>query len=225
MVFPVTVVIIPTLDEELGIEPTISEMKEVLVDSRFVVVDGGSKDRTVEIAKDLGAEVFIQDGEGKGGAIRHALNQLHSNTNYVVFNDADHTYPPTKLKEMISILHKNPKVGMVLGDRFDNKIDLKCLVDPFFIGNRFFAFAQRVLNGLNLNDPLTGLRVVRYELLKNWSPKSNGFDIEVELNHHIERASYGIAEIPISYRKRLGKKKLGIRHSLQILNRIIGEKL
>ena len=73
----------------MGIEATISEMKEVLGDSRFIVVDGGSKDRTVEIARDWGVEVFIQDGKGKGDAIRCGLNKLNSDTHYVIFNDAD----------------------------------------------------------------------------------------------------------------------------------------
>ena len=98
-------VIISTLDEELGIKPTICELKEVLSNSRFIVVDGGSKDRTVEIAKDLGADVFIQDGECKGDAIRNGLNKIHCNTRYVVLNDADYTYPAAKLNAMISILN------------------------------------------------------------------------------------------------------------------------
>ena len=217
------VVIIPTLDEELGVEPTINEMKEVLSDSRFIVIDGGSKDRTIEVAKDLGVDVFIQDGKGKGDAIRKGLDKLYSNTRYVIFNDADYTYPAAKLKVMLSILNKNPEVGMVLGDRFKNRINLNCLVNPFFVGNRFFAFAQRMFNGLNLNDPLTGLRVIRYKLLKNWVPISDSFDIEAELNYHIERTGYNIVEIPILYRKRLGKKKLGLRHGLKILKRIIKE--
>ena len=223
LVFSDIVVIIPTLDEELGIKPTICEMKEVLSNSRFLVVDGGSKDRTIEIAKDLGAEVLIQDGRGKGDAIRQGLDELCSNTRYVIFNDGDYTYPAAQLKAMISILNKNPEVGMVLGDRFNKIINVNCLVNPFFVGNRFFSFAQRMLNGLNLNDPLTGLRVIRYSLLKDWFPISDSFDIEAELNYHIERTGFSIVEIPISYRKRLGKKKLGFRHGPGILKRIIHE--
>ena len=72
-----------------------------------------------------------------------------------------------------------------------------------------------------MNDPLTGLRVIRYDLLKDWKPNSMGFDIEVELNCHIKRMGYDIVEMPIKYRLRLGKKKLGFRHGLEILKRII----
>ena len=72
-------------------------------------------------------------------------------------------------------------------------------------------------------DPLTGLRVVRAEILRNWKVKSKGFDIEVELNHRVEREGFGIVEIPIQYRERLGEKKLRVRHGAEILRRMILE--
>lgn len=75
------------------------------------------------------------------------------------------------------------------------------------------------------DDPLSGLRVVRWSLLKAWKPKSKGFDIEVELNYQVERKGYGIVEIPIEYRPRLGEKKLRLRHGLTILQRIATESL
>ena len=223
MSFSGLVVVIAALDEEMGIGPTIREMKDVLDDSRFVVVDGGSKDKTIDVAQTVGAEVFVQKGRGKGDAVRQGLVQLHPDTRYVVFTDADYTYSVDKLKMMLSMLDRNPDVGMVLGDRFSHSFCIKALVNPFFVGNRFFAVVQKILNGLNLNDPLTGLRVVRYALLKGWSPASDGFDIEAELNHYVERMGYRIVEVPISYRRRLGKKKLGLWHGINILKRIIQE--
>jgi hypothetical protein len=126
---------------------------------------------------------------------------------------------------MINVLDLNPKVGMVLGDRFSQTYGLESDRNQFYIGNRMLGFAQRVISGVNLNDPFTGLRIIRCELLKGWKPKSLGFDIEAELNHRISRSGYTIVEVPINYRKRLGKKKLGFRHGLNILRRIIIEKI
>jgi len=85
------------------------------------------------------------------------------------------------------------------------------------------AFVHNLFNGVQMRDPLTGMRVVRSEILKNWTPKSKSFDVEVELNHHVEREGYGIIEIPIHYRRRLGQKKLAVRHGLTILKRILLE--
>jgi glycosyltransferase involved in cell wall biosynthesis len=200
-------------------------LKEILDEPYIVVIDGNSSDRTLELAKDLGAEVLIQRGKGKGNAISEGLEHLSEDIAYIVFTDADYTYPAKHLKQMLYILDHNPNVGMVLGDRFRRTFEFESDINQFYIGNRILAFVQSVMNGVKLNDPLTGLRLIRFKLLKDWKPRSSGFDIEAEINHHIERLGYTIAEVPIKYRKRLGKKKLGFTDGLQILKRMIIEKL
>jgi glycosyltransferase involved in cell wall biosynthesis len=218
-------VVVAAYNEEEGIAPTLCEFKEVLNGAHLVVVDGKSTDRTLELAKDRGADVSIQGGKGKGNAIAHGLGQLKGDAAYVVITDADYTYPAKYVKEMISLLDLNPDVGMVLGDRFSRRYEFESDRNQFYIGNRILAFAQRLFNGVKLNDPFTGLRIVRSELVKQWDPQSQGFDIEAELNHHIKQLGYKILEFPIKYRKRLGKKKLGFRHGLTILRRIVIERL
>ncbi|MBK5134185.1 hypothetical protein JJE00_07165 [Candidatus Bathyarchaeota archaeon] len=59
--------------------------------------------------------------------------------------------------------------------------------------------------------------------MKGWKPKSLGFDIEAEINNYVMQSGYNIVEVPIKYRKRLGKKKLGFRHGVKILRRMIIE--
>ena len=222
---PSVLVIIATLNEEEGIGPTLAELKEVLIDQRFLVVDGKSTDRTVRIAKDMGVEILLQKGSGKGRAIAEVIKHVDSDVKYVVFTDADYTYPVKCLPEMIQILDDNPEVGMVAGNRFNHFFELKEMNNLFYLGNRLLAFAQRLLNGVSLRDPLTGLRVVRWQILKKWEPKSKGFDIEAELNHRVEKQGYGIVELPIHYRERLGEKKLKIQHGLTILKRILSESI
>lgn len=218
-------IVLAAYNEEEGIAPTLYELKEVFAESNLVVVDGKSTDRTIELAKDLGAQVLIQKGKGKGNAISEGLARLNGDECYVAFTDADYTYPAKHLKEMIQILDYDSEVGMVLGNRFSRTYEQESDRNQFYIGNRILAFTQRVFNGVKLNDPYTGLRIIRYNLLKGWKPKSDGFDIEAELNNHITRLGYKIREVPIKYRKRLGKKKLGFRHGLKILRRIIIERL
>ena len=220
---PSTQVIIAALSEEEGIGPTIIELKANLASPRVLVVDGRSTDRTVEIAKSMGAEVVFQDGLGKGDAIAKAIKHVDLTVDYAVITDADYTYPAEHVPEMIRILEKNHDVGMVCGNRFSGYLDLKGLNGIFYFGNRFISFIHNFLNGIQLADPLTGLRVVRAEIFRNWRVKSKGFDFEVELNHHVEGEGFGIAEIPIQYRERLGVKKLGIRHGAEILRRIMLE--
>ena len=83
----------------------------------ILVVDGNSLDRTVEIAKDSGAHIAFQNGVGKGDAIAKGISQLDKNTKYIVFTDADYTYPAEYIPSMIGILEQNPDVGMVCGNR------------------------------------------------------------------------------------------------------------
>jgi dolichol-phosphate mannosyltransferase len=189
-----------------------------LEDPFYLVVDG-----TLEVAKELGAEVMVQDGRGKGRAVAQALGRVNAGTRYVVFIDADFTYPAEYVPKMIEVLEENSDVGMVLGNRFNERFDLRVMGNAYYFGNRFLAFMQYLLNGVRLRDPLTGLRVVRWEILRDWKPKAKGFDVEAELNYYVEKKGYRVMEIPIHYRKRLGEKKLKLRHGFTILRRILLE--
>jgi dolichol-phosphate hexosyltransferase len=218
-----TQVIIAALNEEEGIGLTIEEINDTLGYPRVLVVDGRSTDRTLEIAKNFGAQIALQDGLGKGDAIAKAIEHIDSTVDYIVLTDADYTYPAQYVPEMIRILEKNPKVGMVCGNRFNGYEEKTALSSIFYVGNRFIAFAHNLLNGVSLADPLTGLRVVRAGILRKWQVQSKGFDVEVELNHHVEREGFGIVEIPISYRERRGQKKLGVKNGAEIFKRIMLE--
>jgi len=221
---PHTAVVIATLNEEEGIGLTIEEIKKFLDNPYVLVVDGWSHDRTVEIAKNMGAAILFQEGIGKGNALRHGIQQLGSKVRYVVFTDADFTYPAEYIPRMIEILEHNLDVGMVIGNRFSKEFSFKDASNSaFYTGNRLLAFAQHIVNGIKLTDPLSGLRVVRYEILKDWKLKSEGFDVEAEMNYRVERSRYKTTEIPIQYRPRLGEKKLKLIHGFTILKRIVSE--
>ncbi|MCJ7561344.1 glycosyltransferase family 2 protein [Candidatus Bathyarchaeota archaeon] len=215
--------VVAALNEEEGIGLTIAELRQHLENPRVLVVDGHSVDRTVEVAKGLDADIVFQEGKGKGDAIATAIRHVDGDVDYVVFTDADYTYPAEYLPRMMRILDENPSVGMVCGNRFNHHLNVKAMRDAFHFGNRLIAFTHNLLNGVQLRDPLTGLRVVRSEIVRNWSPQSKGFDVEVELNHYVERQGYGICEVDISYRPRLGEKKLKLKHGATILKRIVLE--
>jgi glycosyltransferase involved in cell wall biosynthesis len=217
--------VIAALDEAPGIGLTITEMKDVLGEIPVVVVDGKSKDRTGEIAENLGAKVVYQDGVGKGDALAKALEHVNPDLDYIILTDADYTYPAQYIPAMIRTLEENPFVGMVCGNRLNGHVDEKALQRVFRVGNRLLALVHNMLASVPLQDPLTGLRVLRTEILLGWRVKSKGFDIEVELNRLVERKGFRIFEVPICYRARLGEKKLRVSHGVTILKRMLLEKL
>ena len=213
--------VIAALNEEQGIGLTIAEMKDILGDIPTLVVDGKSTDKTAQLAKNMGATLLTQDGIGKGNALAKALEHLDPSVSYMVLTDADYTYPAKYVPDMIRILDENPKVGMVCGNRFNGNVDKKALYRIFHLGNKLLAFAHKTLNGVTLKDPLTGLRVIRTDILREWRIESKGFDIEVELNNFVQKQGYTTQEILIEYRARLGEKKLKARHGFAILKRIL----
>jgi len=218
-----TLVIVAALNEEEGIGPTIKDLRAHFDRSRILVVDGRSTDDTVKIAKDEGAVILIQKSSGKGKAIGEAIREIDGETKYVAFTDADFTYPAEYLPKMLKMLEQNPDIGMVSGNRFNGHFKLKAMRHMLYFGNRLLAFTHNLLNGVAMQDPLTGLRMLRAEVLRGWVPKSEGFDIEVELNHLVENRGYEIVEIPIHYRIRRGIKKLRVKHGFSIFKRILSE--
>ena len=220
---PSILVLVAALNEENGLRLTIDELRKHVSTSHVLVVDGNSSDQTVHVAKTLGADVIYQAGKGKGDAINFALRYIDSDFDYVVLIDADYTYPATYIPLMIEMLEENQELGMICGNRFNSHFQAKWISNLFYVGNRFLAFTHNLFNGVKMNDPLTGLRVIRWPIFKQWKPRSKGFDIEAELNYYVERLGFGIGEIDIEYRPRIGKKKLKLRHGVQILKRMIAD--
>jgi glycosyltransferase involved in cell wall biosynthesis len=222
---PSILVLVAAMDEEDGVGYTLTDVARFISTPHVLVVDGNSRDKTAHVAKSLGAEVLSQTGKGKGNAIAQGVKHVKEDFDFAVLIDADYTYPAEFIPKMIRILQENPQVGMICGNRFNSHFDLRGMHNIFYLGNRTLAFVHNVLNGIEMRDPLTGLRVLRWAILKNWEPKSVGFDIEVELNHHVERQGYEIAEIPIAYRHRIGEKKLKLKHGLSIFKRMLTESM
>lgn len=218
-----TDVLIAALNEEDGLKLTLSELVRNLPISNIIVVDGHSTDRTVEVAKNCGANIFYQNGKGKGDAVLKALECIRPEADFVVLIDADFTYPAEYIPFMIEILEQNSDVGMVCGNRFSGEIEKNALHNQFFIGNKLLGIAHNMLIGVDLKDPLTGLRAVRADVLRDWKVKSKGFDIEVEMNSFIQKHGYRTIEIPINYRQRIGQKKLKVKDGFTILKRILLE--
>lgn len=223
---PSILVLVAALNEEEGIGPTLAELGGVLGHPIMLVVDGKSTDDTIRIAKAAGAHVITQEGSGKGDAIATGLKYASRlDVDYMALIDADFTYPAEYLPAMIETLERNPSVGMISGNRFSGRYSLNSMPLVYNVGNRLIRYMHNFLNGVKLQDPLTGLRVLRWGMLNGWEPTSKGFDIEVELNRYVERKGYGIAEMPIPYRTRLGQKKLRPRHGFTIVKRIFVETL
>jgi len=220
-------VLIPTLNEAEGIEPTIKEILEELDNPEIIVIDANSVDETPQIAAKLGAKVLKQVGKGKGSAVAQALHHVSKDIEWLVMTDGDYTYPFACVPLMIKLLTKEPDVAMVTGNKRTKPKTFgahlrKLLTNRFYLEDEVFILMHRLLDGANMQDPFTGLRVIRYECIRDFQPKAERFDIEVEINHFICKTKrLRIIEVPITLRKRLGGSKYSFSHSLAIFYRMV----
>lgn len=222
-----TIMIVPAYNEVSGIGRVIEDLRKDFTKNILVVVRSaadGKGDGTEMMARNSGAEVINQVGRGKGDAINLALRHIlerHPTIRFIGMIDADCTYSSTELGTMRSYLLSNPSTGMVVGARrsFRNNGAASVI---FAAGNRLLAAIHKRLNSVSLTDPLSGLRLITFDAIRNWSPQSKGFDVEVELNHYVVVVKkMEITEVPVEYRERVGEKKLGIIHGVQIFGRMV----
>ncbi len=221
-------VVLPTLNEEQGLLHTLSDLpleqlarmrteaRPLVV--RLLIVDGGSTDRTVEIAEEHGIAVLRQNGRGKGQAIRQALGWLHDRkVRYAVVLDADFTYPGSMIPAVVELLDSGSQ--LVVGVRQPVKpigSDRREAVHR--AGNGLLNLAASQLSGLPILDLCSGFWGVMVEAVPPLELETSGFEIEAELFTKAYRAGYTVTQIPIPYRERVGAAKLSaLRDGARIL--------
>ena len=108
-------VIIPTFNEEENIAQclvSLSHQNIPRTDYEIIVVDGGSKDATCEIAKKYADKVFTQTSKKVGGARNDGVNV--ANGDIVATTDADCILPPHWIKTL-SEDFKDPRIVQIYG--------------------------------------------------------------------------------------------------------------
>jgi|Deesub1362A_J573_1020465.scaffolds.fasta_scaffold00065_6 dolichol-phosphate mannosyltransferase len=209
-------VVIPTLNEERNIGGTIDEFRQEGFEKIFVI-DGGSTDRTVEIARSKGARVEIQTGKGKGQAVAEAFEIVDDDI--VILVDGDGTY---SAKDAVKLLEPIAKgiADHVVGNRFSG-YEKGAFTKLNLLGNKLLNFVFRVTYGVELYDILSGYRALTKDLYKGVDLRKKGFEVETELTVETIAKGFRIMEVPVSYRKRGGVTKLSpIRDGVRIASTI-----
>jgi glycosyltransferase involved in cell wall biosynthesis len=210
--------VIPAMNEEnnlIHVLPTIPAEAEV------ILIDGHSKDNTIEAAKMIrpDIQVFVQPGRGKGNAMKYGFH--HASRGIIVTFDADGSFNIGEITEMVH----NLKSGyhLVKGSRF--KFGGRTDDMPFirYLGNRIFVLLTNLLFGSKYTDLAYGLHAFRREILEVISLECDGFEIDTELYIKTKRAGFRVLETPSVENKRLhGKGKLrSIPDGWRILKTIV----
>jgi glycosyltransferase involved in cell wall biosynthesis len=208
-------VLVPAYNEEVGLSLVLPKIFSV-VDSRYevLVVDDGSTDATGEVARSFPCRVVHhRQNLGKGEAIKTGVREARGNS--LIAIDADDTYPAEAIPLIADALRTH---DMVICSRLQGRDHIPPINR---VGNWMFRTAIRLLYGLPVVDPLTGLWGLRRKFADLIAPTAR-YAPDAEMAMKAARAGLRIADLPIQYGPRVGTSKLpplkaGVEHALLIL--------
>ncbi len=196
------IITIPAYNEEQDLGRVLDEIKSVMINTNYnyeiLVYDDGSKDKTVEIAKQHGALVFSNKRNmGLAETFRNEMKKcIELNADIIIHTDADGQYKPEYIPKLIEKL--NEGYDLVLGSRFAGKIEEMPFLKRF--GNIAFSIVLSKMTGVKLTDTTTGFRAFTKQIAQEIK-YINTFTYTQEQIIKAAKQRFKIAEIPIEARK------------------------
>jgi len=198
-------VVIPALDEEEALPRVLAEVPSFV--RRVVVADNGSTDRTAERARLGGAEVVYEPERGYGAACQRALAHLAADPpDIVVFLDADHSDCPAEMARLVEPIAAG-RAELVVGSRVRGVVERGALTPQQRVGNRIACLALARLYGARYTD-LGPFRAIDWAALQRLGMRDRNFGWTVEMQLRAARLGLRHAEVPVSYRRRIGHSKI-----------------
>jgi len=217
-------VLIPTLNEEKSIGETIDQIPKDFADLEIVIIDGLSKDKTVEIAKNKGARVIMEKRRGYGRAYKTGFAKAKGDI--IVTLDGDTTYPAEIIPDLVKML-EDEKLDYITCDRL-SKLDKKAMNFTHRMGNWMLKFTTNVLFFKRLKDSQSGMWCFRKKILKELNLTSDGMPLSEEIKIEAFRnKKIKSKEIPVEYRIRIGDIKLntwgdGVKNEIFLFKKRLG---
>ncbi|MCW4000694.1 MAG: glycosyltransferase family 2 protein [Candidatus Bathyarchaeota archaeon] len=140
---------IPAFNEEQNIGQILNELNGIGYDN-ILVIDGLSNDGTLKVAAENGAKIILQDGRGKGQAVRQVLSNDYLNSDVLVLMDADGSMSPEEVPRFVAELSKGADV--VKGSRFLNGGGSHDMTAVRKIGNSIMTSTVNALSGSHYTD-------------------------------------------------------------------------
>jgi glycosyltransferase involved in cell wall biosynthesis len=199
LVDPLLSVVMPAFNEINTIEEIVRRVMAVPLRIELIVVDDGSTDGTRDtldrLQREFGFTLLLQPRNlGKGAALRRGFDAVRGDL--VVIQDADLEYSPEEFPELIELICEG-RADVVYGSRFLGRH--RVFLFTHYAGNRFLTFLTNVLYNTMLSDMETCYKVMRTEVVRSMSLRSDGFGIEPELTAKIFKRDYRVYEVPITY--------------------------
>jgi len=219
--------VIPCLNEEATLGGFLSECKSAFDDDaetdwEILVVDNGSVDASVQIARKESATVVSIPTRGYGSAVDAGI--LAARSGYVVYADADGTYSAADAVRLLSVI-RGTGADLVIGSRLRGEIEAGAM--PWLhrrLGTPFLSLLIRKLYKLPISDCNCGIRSVRRESYTKWNLRALGMEFASAMLILAANSGAKVTEIPVTLRRgargrvpHLKRWRDGMRHLLTIL--------
>jgi len=200
------VVIIPALDEASSIAKVVGDIPRGIA-GRVLVVDNGSRDGTAAAARAAGAEVLAEPRRGYGSACLRGLAALRDDPPaVVVFLDGDYSDDPREMSSVAGPVLAG-EADLVVGSRVLGRREKGALTPQARFGNALAVFLIRVLYGARFTD-LGPFRAVSWSALESLGMRDPDYGWTVEMQVKAARRGLRCREVPVSYRRRIGRSKV-----------------
>jgi hypothetical protein len=214
-------IVVPALDEEESLRAwlpgVLKAVKELGASYELLVVDGGSKDKTAEVARSHGARVIPQTAPGFGGAVKTGLEAAAGT--WILAMDADGSHPPEDIR---GLWDARSDADLVIGSRWAGRSETH---QPF--ARRALSV---ILNGVSrwwldwdVRDASSGFRLYRASAVKGLPVEHRHFSVQQELLARLLRRGARVREVPFTYSPRIGgeSKASVLRFALSYLRLLL----
>ena len=195
-----TVAIVPAMDEEAAISDVVRSLRAAPIDA-VVVVDGGSRDATVERAVAAGALVIQDYRRGYGRACLTGA-EMSRGADILLFIDGDGADVATQASRLIQPI-QDGELDLVIGSRLRGHREAGSLSTLQIIGNRVVAAILNARYGLALTD-IGPFRAVRADVLTALPLTELSYGWPTQMIREAAAAGYRVGEVPVDYRRRIG---------------------
>ena len=191
--------VLPVLDEADALPWVIERVPDGV---RVIVVDNGSSDGSAAVASRSGATVVVEPRRGFGAACAAGLSV--ATAPIVAFCDADASLDPTELPSVTDPVEAGT-ADLVLGARVAD--GWKAWPPHARVANAYLARRLRKATGAALTD-LGPMRAARRDALVDLVIEDRRFGWPLEMVLRAGSAGWRIAEVPVTYRPRVGRSKV-----------------